>query len=74
MRTSQLPGGLTLLQVNPDSAADLNPESRTYRWLFYRHPDGQWVTQRKMTDAEFDQAWDQAVDGAVLQGTQVRCA
>lgn len=69
-----LPNGLTLLQVNPDCAADLEPKSRTYRWLFYRHVDGQWVTQRRMTDQEFDQAWDQSVDGAVLQGTKVRAA
>lgn len=25
-------------------------------WLFYRHPDGQWVSQRKLTEEEFSQA------------------
>lgn len=70
--TNQLPNGLTLLQVNPDTAADLDCKSRTHQWLFVRGPDNQWVTHRKMTPTEFDQAWDQSVDGHVMQGTKVR--
>lgn len=67
-----LPNGLTLLQVNPDCAARLDCEAKDHGWLYTRGADGQWVTQRKLTDAEIETAWDQAADMAVLQGTQVR--
>lgn len=26
--------------------------SRYFGWVFYRHPDGQWATLRKATEAE----------------------
>lgn len=69
----QLPNGLTLLQVNPDCAVDLRPDSATHQWLFVKHFRGaEWTTLRRLEGAEFDQAWDQAVDGCVLQGTKVR--
>lgn len=54
--------GLTLLQINPERAADLRKDSRYFGWLFYRHPDGQWVTLRKLSAAEIDEAQDQASD------------
>jgi len=64
--------GLTLLQVNPDCAADLNADRKTYGWLYTRHVDGHWVTLRKLSADEIEIAHDQAADGAVLQGTKVR--
>jgi hypothetical protein len=67
-----LPNGLTLLQVNPDCAARLDCSAKDHGWLYTRGPDGQWVTLRKLSDAEIETAWDQAADMAVLQGTKVR--
>jgi len=67
-----LPNGLTLLQVNPDCAARLDPEAPDHGWLYTRHPDGQWVTLRKLTEAEIETAYDQAADMRVLNGTKVR--
>lgn len=67
-----LPNGLTLLQVNPDCAAQLNPSARDYGWLYVKGANDQWVTLRKMTDFETDIANDQAADMAVLQGSLVR--
>lgn len=69
-----LPNGLTLLQVNPDCAARLDCAAKDHGWLYTRGPDGQWVTLRKLSDAEIETAWDQAADMAVLQGTKVRAA
>jgi hypothetical protein len=66
--------GLTLLQVNPDCAADLRQESKTFGWLYTKHPDGHWVTLRKLEPNEIETAYDQEADGAVLQGTKVRVA
>lgn len=67
-----LPNGLTLLQVNPYCAARLDPQAKDHGWLYTKHPDGQWVTLRKLSDDEIETAWDQAADMAVLQGTKVR--
>ena len=67
-----LPNGLTLLQVNPDCAARLDSSANDFGWLYTRGPDGQWVTFRKLSDAEIETAFDQAADMAVLQGTKVR--
>lgn len=69
-----LPNGLTLLQVNPDCAARLDCEAKDHGWLYTRGADGQWVTLRKLTDAEIETAWDQAADMVVFQGTKVRQA
>lgn len=67
-----LPNGLTLLQVNPDCAAQLDPKDRAFGWLYIKGADGQWVTHRKLSDGEIEEAQDQASDMAVLQGTRVR--
>jgi hypothetical protein len=67
-----LPNGLTLLQVNPDCAAQLDAAAKDYGWLYAKGADGQWVTLRKMPGDEIEIAHDQAADMAVLQGTQVR--
>lgn len=67
-----LPNGLTLLQQNPDCAAQLDASDKAYGWMYTRGADGQWVTLRKMSDGEIEIAHDQAADMAVLQGTPVR--
>lgn len=28
----------------PDLAVDVDKDSRYFGWLFFKHPDGQWVT------------------------------
>ena len=67
-----LPNGLTLLQVNPDCAAQLDPTSRDFGWLYIKGADNQWVTHRKLSLSEIEEAQDQASDCAVMQGTKVR--
>ena len=67
-----LSNGLTLLQQNPDCAARLDTSAKDHGWLYTRGPNGQWVTLRKLSDAEIETAYDQAADMAVLQGTKVR--
>ena len=67
-----LPNGLTLLQVSPECAARLDPKARDHGWLYVKGADGQWVTHRKLADAEIETAYDQAADMVVLQGTKVR--
>ena len=67
-----LPNGLTLLQVNPDCAARLNPTAKDHGWLYIKGADGQWVTHRKLEASEIETAYDQAADMAVLHGTKVR--
>ena len=72
MPSNVLPNGLTLLQVNPDCAAQLDARAKDYGWLYTKGADGRWVTLRKLSDGEIEIAHDQAADMAVLQGTQVR--
>ena len=67
-----LPNGLTLLQVNPDCAAKLDQQARDYGWLYIKGADGQWITYRKLTGTEIEEACDQVADMAVRQGTKVR--
>jgi len=67
-----LRNGLTLLQQNPDLAARLDPSAKDHGWLYRRGADGQWVTIRKLSDADIETAYDQAADMKVLQGTMVR--
>ncbi len=67
-----LSNGLTLLQQNPDCAAQLDARDKAYGWMYTRGADGQWATLRKLFDGEIEIAHDQAADMAVLQGTQVR--
>ena len=71
---NRLPNGLTLLQVNPDCAAQLDARSAAYGWLYTRGADGQWVTMRKLSDDEIETAHDQEAGMTVLQGTKVRVA
>lgn len=67
-----LPNGLTLLQTNPDCAAQLNQDARDYGWLYVKGADDQWVTHRKLAGAEIEEAYDQAADMVVLQGVKPR--
>ena len=69
-----LPNGLTLLQVNPDCAARLDPKARDHGWLYTKNADGNWVTLRKLEESEIEVAYDQAADMAVWQGTKLRMA
>lgn len=69
---SLLPNGLTLVQVNPDCAVQLDARDKAYGWLYIKGADGQWVTQRKLSADEIEMAHDQAADGYVMQGTKVR--
>lgn len=67
---NELPNGLTLLQVGYSGralmVADLRKDSRYFGWLFRRHADGQWVTSRKLSSTETEEAYDQAADFNVL--------
>lgn len=67
-----LPNGLTLLQVNPDCAAQLDVDARDCGWLYVKGADGQWVTHRKLSKAEIEEACDQSSDMVVKNGTKVR--
>lgn len=69
-----LPNGLTLLQVNPDCAAQLCVGAPDFGWLYRRGADNQWVTLRRLSADEVAVAQDQAADLAVLQGTNPRGA
>lgn len=40
--------GLVFVQKNPDWAVKLDKSSDWYGWLFYRHPDGQFVSFRQL--------------------------
>ena len=67
-----LPNGLTLLQTNPDCAAQLSHDTRDFGWLYVKGKDGQWVTHRKLEPQEIEEAQDQAADMVVKHGTKVR--
>ena len=57
-----------MLQINPERAAELRRKSQFFGWLFWRHPDGQWVTLRKLDPSEIQEAYDQSEDMMVLDG------
>ena len=69
-RREDLDGGLTLIQKKPDKAVDLTG-GEWHGWLFYRHPDGQFVSERKLEPWEIMQCEDQRDEGIVLDGGQV---
>ena len=41
--------GIEMMYCYPDSKHELAG------WILYRHPDGQWVTLRKATDADVEE-------------------
>jgi hypothetical protein len=65
---NKLKNGLVLLQSNPNIAICLDENSEYYGWLFYQHPDGQYVTMRKLKSWELMQAEDQIDEGLILDG------
>jgi hypothetical protein len=60
--------GLILVQKNPDYAVQLDERHGFYGWLFYRHPDGQFVSKRKLEPWEITQAEDQRDSNEVIDG------
>lgn len=67
--TSQVPEGFVLLQTEkgkPIYAACLDG-GRFHGWLMWKHPDGQWVSKRKLEQWEIMQAEDQR-DSGIVQG------
>lgn len=61
----KVPATLTLLQINPAKAVDLNG-GITHGWLYYEHPDGYWITERKLDIFELMAATDQRDAGIVI--------
>ena len=57
-----LGNGLTILQRNPDCAAQLNPQAHDFGWLYVTTDNGDWVTHRKLEAWEIETAQDQAAD------------
>jgi len=49
-------------------AACLDSDSHYYGWLMWKHPDGQWVTKRKLDNRELMQVEDQEYYGIVIEG------
>jgi hypothetical protein len=46
-------------------AACMDPEMRHYKWLMWKHPDGQWVSKRKLEPWEIMQIEDQRDYGII---------
>lgn len=57
---------MVLVQRNPDYAVDLTG-GKWHGWLFWRHPNGQWVSQRKLNNWEIMQAEDQRDSDIVIE-------
>jgi hypothetical protein len=55
------------VQVNPERVVCLD-NGDFHGWLFFRHPNGQLVTERKLKDWEIMQAEDQRDSGIVIDG------
>lgn len=65
----QVPAGFVLLQTEngkPVYSACLDG-GRFHGWLMWKHPDGQWVSKRKLKAWEIMQAEDQR-DYGIVQG------
>lgn len=41
-----------LFKLNEQQAVQCNPGGRFHGWLFRRHPDGQWISERKLEQTE----------------------
>ena len=68
--TDKLPVGFVPLQSENGKvvyAACMDANARHYKWLMWKHPDGQWVSQRKLEEWEVMQVEDQAHYGIVLE-------
>lgn len=65
----ELPKGFIPLQQENGTivyAACLDRNARHYKWLMWKHPDGQWVSKRKLEEWEVMQAEDQEHYGIIL--------
>ena len=75
-----LPTDWVLVQINSLSSDSLyHPNSiwavcldgsKWHEWLFFRHPDGQWVSERKLEQLEIMQAEDQRDESIVIINNQ----
>jgi len=66
----ELPSGFVPLQKENGRivyAACMDSSARHYKWLMWRHPDGQWVSKRKLEDWEVMQVEDQEHYGIVQE-------
>lgn len=64
-----LPNGFVFLQIEngkPVYAACMDG-GRFHGWLMWKHPDGQWVSKRKLEEWELMQVEDQR-DYEIVQG------
>lgn len=61
---------LTILQKSPEYAACLDRSNSWHGWLFKRHPDGGFVSIRKLKQWEIAQAEDQKHYGIVIKGNK----
>ena len=64
----ELPNGFVPLQKENGKlvyAACMDSSASHYKWLMWRHPDGQWVSKRKLEDWEVMQVEDQEYYGIV---------
>jgi hypothetical protein len=68
--TDDLPNGFVPLQSENGKvvyAACLDVKARHYKWLMWLHPDGHWVSKRKLEEWEVMQAEDQEHYGIVIE-------
>ena len=66
----ELPNGFVPLQKENGKlvyAACMDSSASHYKWLMWRHPDGQWVSKRKLEDWEVMQVEDQEHYGIVQE-------
>ena len=64
----ELPNGFVPLQKENGRivyAACMDSSARHYKWLMWLHPDGQWVSKRRLEDWEVMQVEDQEYYGIV---------
>lgn len=47
--------------ANGTHAVMIDPKNGHYGWMFFKHPDGMWVSSRKATEDEFKAAERQAL-------------
>lgn len=66
--SSILGGGMHLLQINPPMAVNM-AKGDDFGWLFSKAEDGSWAKERKLSEREIDEAWDQVADMAVLDAS-----
>ncbi len=60
--------GLVLVQHSPDRAVQFDGNSPFYGWLFWHHPDGNWVSMSKLSPFDMTQAEDQRDSDIVIDG------